>query len=455
MAADNRLGAAIALTRLGLGARPGELEAAADPPGWLKAQIRRRGADQPQGRFPSVGEGMTILTEMRRQTTALRRGELEGDPQALRRMALEPVRTAHLEEIQARGRLGATTPNGFRERWALFWANHFTVAVRGVQLTPAVAPFEREAIRPHVFRRFADLLTAATRHPGMLLYLDQAQSTGPASPMGRRGARGLNENLAREILELHTVGADAGYVQADVTEFARALTGWSVTGADEGREAGVFVFRAAMHEPGARRVMERSYPPGGEDQALAILHDLAAHPATGRRLARKLAAYFVADAPPDSLVLRLEAAWTASDGDLAKVAEALIDAPETWTPRPAKLKTPYEFVVSAYRALGTTPGPEARDLVQPLSVMGQRPFAAPQPDGWPDRAADWAAPDAMIKRLAWTRAFAARSDADPLAAADSALGPRLSPATRQAMAHAGSSRDALALLLMSPEFQRR
>jgi uncharacterized protein (DUF1800 family) len=458
MAASQRdLQAAIAVTRFGLGARPGEIrDVAADPQGWLKAQIRREGAHQPVGPIPlhSTAEGLAELMDDReklRQAGAV--------DQAMRKQIMAPLKQEVFVEALARAQLGAGTPEGFRERWALFWANHFTVSAKNVQVGTAVGPFEREAIRPHVFGRFQDLLLASTRHPGMLLYLDQAQSLGPDSPAAaRQGKGGLNENLAREIMELHTVGADAGYTQADVTEFARALTGWTMGGykAVDGQR-GVYFYRAAMHEPGVRTIMGRRYGGDGEDQARAILVDLANDERTSRRLAHKIAAHFVADDPPPALVQRLDGAWRRSAGDLSAVALALIAAPEAWAPQPRKFKTPYELVISSYRAVGAVPQDAAHDVGSPLNALGQRPYGAAQPNGWSDLAADWAAPDAIVKRLAWCHAFA-RSNApqsDPVQVAKDALGARLAEPTRQAVARAETRPEALAILLMSPEFQRR
>jgi uncharacterized protein (DUF1800 family) len=454
---DNELAASIAVTRFGLGARPGEIaEVRADPKGWLRAQIRREGADQPQGAapFPSIAEGLARIDAANQELMK------PADP-ALRKQMLQPVKLEIVDEALARARLGASTPAGFRERWALFWTNHFTVSAKNVRMDTAVGPFDRDAIRPNVFARFQDLLLASTRHPGMLLYLDQAQSLGPDSPAAlRQGKGGLNENLAREVLELHTVGADAGYTQADVTEFARALTGWTMGGlkAAAPEQRGVYLYRAAMHEPGPRTIMGRRYEGEGEDQAGAILVSLANDARTSRRISKKLAAHFVADDPPPALVARLDTAWRRSGGDLAEVAQALIAAPEAWSPQARKFKTPCEFIVSSYRAAGAEPQDGMREIAQPLTALGQRPFSPPQPNGWSDQAADWAAPDAIVKRLAWAQAFArtyAPQDADPARLAEGALGARLTEPVRQAVARAESRPEALAILLMSPEFQRR
>jgi uncharacterized protein (DUF1800 family) len=256
---------------------------------------------------------------------------------------------------------------------------------------------------------------------------------------------------------LHTVGVDGGYAQADVTEFARALTGISIGGLRTDAEAaGTAMFREAAHEPGARTVMGVRYPDGGREQATAILADLAGKPQTARFVCTKIARHFTADQPDPALVARLERSWTAGGGRLDRVAETLISAPEAWDPQPAKFKTPYEFLVSSWRAAGGGPR-DIGALAGVLNGMGQKAFSAPSPKGWPDEAQNWAAPDAIVKRMTWAQAFAAAaaSDRDPRRLADQALGARLRPATATAIARAESRPEAFALLLMSPEFQRR
>jgi uncharacterized protein (DUF1800 family) len=459
---DNRTAAAIAVIRFGLGARPGELDAAAsDPQGWLTAQIAPGGADMPTApggtAFPSAQDRYQAFLASRAAEKAA-----GADPEA-RKAAMQPLRDAVEAEILARAALGATTLTPFRERWALFWGNHFTVStVKGDELTATAAAFEREAIRPHVFGRFEDLLTASCTHPAMLMYLDQQSSVGPNSPAGLKRAAaghpaGLNENLGREIMELHSLGADAGYSQSDVTEFARTLTGWSAGGADAPvEEQGAFLYRAEVHEPGARTIFGRSYPQNGEAQARAALADFARSPKTSAHLARKIAVHFVADDPPPSLVRRLDGAYRESGGDLAHVARTLLASPDAWTPKPLKLKTPYEYLISAYRAVGYEPMDARKDVLYPLGDLGQRPLAARQPNGWSDLAEDWAAPDAVIKRMAWARNFAGRHPPDdPGSLAFAVLGTRLRPATLQAVQRAETRPQALTLLLMSPEFQRR
>ncbi|MDQ8027754.1 MAG: DUF1800 domain-containing protein [Brevundimonas sp.] len=484
------LDAAIALTRFGLGAKPGEIAAvSADPKGWLEAQARPGSAPTPAGRFETSEQRVERYQDYQTETAQARRARREAEPRpamtggeaapadpaqaafdARRESRRELVRET-AEEFLARAQTGATTDAGFAERWTLFWANVFTASTTKFQAAVFMGQYEREAIRPHVFGRFEDLALAAESHPAMLLYLDQAQSIGPNSPAGERRQAGLNENLAREILELHTVGADGGYTQADVTEFARALTGWSLprrggqgSARGRGRRAALragepgengFAFIPAVHEPGERTVMGRRYPAGGAEQGQAILRDLANRPETARRLARRIAVHFVADEPSPALVTALERAWTGSRGDLAVVAKALATHPDSWAPEARKVKTPYEFIVSTHRAMGTSPR-RVPQLQQALVQMGQPAWAAPSPEGWPDTAADWAGPDALVKRLNWAKTVGdAASAADAVAMAESALGERLGDRSRQFVARAESRAEAVTLFLMSPEFQRR
>ncbi|MEH6677065.1 DUF1800 domain-containing protein [Phenylobacterium sp.] len=463
---DRDLQAAIAATRFGLGGRPGEIaEARRDAQGFLRAQLGAP-ASGPERALPL--DRTRALKAFREAQTAFQAANRRqsSEAQALRPQ-LNAQRQALRKEIEAdivqRAIQGATTESAFAERWALFWANHFTVGAGNFVRTATIGPFETTAIRPHVFGAFTDLLVAAETHPAMLLYLDQNGSVGPTSPLAQRMADrraprqvGLNENLAREILELHTVGVNGGYTQADVTEFARALTGITFRGLNTApEEMGQSHFRTIAHEPGPRTVLGVRYEVEGEAQSVAILRDLAARPETARFISRKIARHFVADDPPPALVARLEQAWLKSDGALDQVAAALISAPESWAPEAKKFKTPYEFLISSWRATDTAP--RAHNELAMLSAMGQRPFYAPSPEGWPEEEAAWATPDGIIKRLVWTESFAPKAvrNRDPSDLAAQALGVRLSPLTAKAIARAESRDEGLALLLMSPEFQRR
>ena len=350
------------------------------------------------------------------------------------------------------------------ERLVHFWSNHFAVSVDKLLIVGLAGGFEADAIRPHVLGRFEDLLLAVVRHPAMLLYLDQAQSIGPGSPAGQRAqnqqqrGRGLNENLAREILELHTLGVRSGYTQEDVTEFARALTGWTLPGdqSGDGVEAS-FRFVRALHEPGARTVLGRSHADSGEQQARAILHDLVTAPATARHIATKLARHFVADDPPPALVQRLADTFVRSGGDLASVYRELVASPEAWLPTQAKFKSPWEWSISSLRAVGRRELP-AMQAVNLMNQLGQPVWRPGSPAGYADVAGTWAAPDALIRRVETAQRFAAQAgntvDARTLA-------PRVLPGgalgedTAAAIARADSSGTALALLLVAPEFLRR
>jgi len=461
VALDRDLAAAIAVTRFGLGAKPGELLAArGDPQGWLTAQIRPDlGADQPQPGAPTSAQRLIEFREYQQERQAAKQSGQNFDPV---KFAARLIRQDAGADFQARVRLAAVTDAGFRERWALFWCNHFTVAATKLQTATLVGPFEQEAIRPHVFGRFEDLLVASSSHPGMLLYLDQARSVGPntvaAMFLSRGGQQaGLNENLAREILELHTVGVEAGYTQADVTEFARAMTGWSIGGLRESdATAGKFLFRPMAHEGGVRTIMGQRYAQGGQAQALAVMQDLAASPHTARHIAVKLARHFVADDPPPALVAALQRSYLATGGDLGEVARTLVAAPEAWSPDAVKFKTPYEFLVSSWRAAAVAPDDVAQ-IAPILNGMGQKPFSAPSPKGWPEEAEVWCAPDAVIKRMAWAQSLAAQSlnGRDPSQLARDALGARLTPLVATAISRAETREEGLAILLMSPEFQRR
>jgi len=460
LALDRNLAAATAVTRFGLGAKPGEiLTARDDPEAWLLAQVRPGvGADQPQpGAATSVERVVQFRDYQKERQAAKAAGENFDPVKFARKLILDDAGVDYL----ARARLAATTDADFRERWTLFWCNHFTVSAVKVQTATLVGPFEQEAIRPHVFGRFEDMLVASSSHPGMLLYLDQAQSVGPdtmaATFLSRGGKQaGLNENLAREIMELHTVGVDAGYTQADVTEFARAMTGWSIGGLQEGDQAGKFKFRVAAHEPGARTIMGKHYAEGGQEQALAVMKDLAASQHTANHLAVKLARHFVADDPPPALVAKLQRSYLVSGGDLGELAKTLVMAPEAWSPQPVKFKTPYEFVISSWRAADIAPQ-TLLDIGQILNSLGQKPFSAPSPKGWPEEADVWCAPDAVIKRMAWAQELAAKSlnGRDPIQLANDALGARLTPLVARAISRAETREEGLAILLMSPEFQRR
>lgn len=347
---------------------------------------------------------------------------------------------------------------GFVERLVVFWSNHFCIsASKGGLARMWAGSFEREAIRPHVLGRFGDMLKAVEQHPAMLFFLDNQQSLGPDSRAGRNRNRGLNENLAREILELHTLGVGGGYSQDDVTSLAHIITGWTFSGR-QGQlgTPGTFVFNANAHQPGAQRVMGKIYDASGVAQGEAVLADIARHPSTAKFVAGKFARHFVADEPPPALVARLSDVFLKSDGDLKALALALLDSDEAWTPQQTKMRSPYEFLVAAGRLMAQVPNDPGRYL-NGLNVLGQPLWSPAGPNGFPDSNAAWAAPEGIKLRLDISAQIASRlaDGVDPrdlleLAAADAA-----SSETRRTIERAESRQQALALLLMSPEFQRR
>lgn len=374
------------------------------------------------------------------------------DPDAIR------IRDLLLDDVEARLRHAVATDLGFAERWVAFWSNHFCVALRRGQIMQGVAGvYERETIRAHAFGRFADMLVAVETHPAMLHYLDQRQSIGPNSPAGRRRSKGLNENLAREILELHTLGVGGGYSQQDVTSFARALTGWSISNFEEMIDGyGGFFFAPNRHEPGPQVVLGKSYGDTGKGQGMAILGDLARHPSTARFVAGKVARHFVSDTPPAPLVARLEQDFRNSGGDLASLARALLTAPESWQGAATKLRTPYEFIVASLRAT-ETPVDRVPRFLNALNLMGQPLWNPEGPNGHSDTVETIASPKAIKTRLEFALQVArpAAGKIDPRERAEALYGDALSAETRTAIARAETRPQGLALLLMSPEFQRR
>jgi uncharacterized protein (DUF1800 family) len=365
-------------------------------------------------------------------------------------------RDALVEEGTARFRHASATQAAMLERLVMFWSNHFCVSANKGPVRGIAGAYEREAIRPHVLGRFADMLLAAAKHPAMLVYLDNHVSVGPGSRAGKERGLGLNENLAREILELHTLGVGGGYTQADVTNLARILTGWTVANLANVRiEPGKFFFAPARHEPGDWTVLGKRYAAKGLETGEAVLRDLAAHPATARHVAGKLARHFVAQEPPPALVARLEHVFLATGGDLAALARALVQAPEAWEASPAKVLPPYDFLVAVVRAFALEPRPE--NLMRLSALLGQPLWRPPSPAGWPDADATWAAPSALRERLriAEVAARQASRSADPRRVAEDLFGEALGAATAQAIARAEAREQGLELLIMSPEFQRR
>jgi uncharacterized protein (DUF1800 family) len=482
----------LALFRFGLGARPGDRERVGEPRAWLRRQIRPEAAlDVSLSKLPSSKERI-------REAAALDYAEVK------RR---SPIR--YEEERRARAEVSYSTASPFAERWVRHFSNHFTVSTTAGATLRVIGAFEREVVRSHAFGRFADMLVESSRHPAMLLYLDNTRSVGPDSTFvkqaavsegrgpGRRDpakrgnfrfdprdpsrkSPGLNENLAREILELHTLGADGGYGQEDVRALAMIITGWTV---DQRAEYdGGFRYEADRHQPGKKTLLGRAYGEGVEEGERA-LRDLAAHPSTARNVARRLAKQFRVD--DRAAVATLEARFRESGGDLAAVARTLVDLDAAWAGSPV-IAAPDDWLTVLVRATGigteVAERPERRGgrgsrgavqggggaavgpmatrapFVEALRTLGQPTWGAPSPEGWPEDEASWAGPEQLVRRIevaSSLAAIAAGRGGDALGAALQALGPLLPEARRRAVDRAGDRTTALTLCFLAPEVLRR
>ncbi len=495
MSLDPQTEAALALHRFGFGPRAEAIaKIASDPRGALLADIDRAGAGAlADPDLLTSAEAALAARDFRQVRKAARLAEQvqrDAGQQAARQAAQQAARNAKagtdmqsgdmqqgsemmqapaaardpgpaipqqilLEEAKARLAAATSADIGFAERLVWFWSNHFCIsASKGGGVAALAGAYEREAIRPHVLGHFGEMLLAVETHPAMLLYLDNARSIGPDSPAGRAGGKGLNENLAREILELHTLGVRTVYSQADVTRFADVITGWSIVPPRaELPHAGEFTFNPRMHEPAAEKVIGRDYPDAGFEQGRAVLQTLARHPATARHVATKLTRHFVADDPPLVLVDKLTKRFLDTEGNLKEMAKALVAAPESWT-SPRKLKRPGEWMIGMLRAANSDP-PDIRPILQAQNLLGEPLWRPPAPNGFADQDEAWI--DGMAQRLDIATQAARRlgNQIDPKAALDVALGPLASAETRQTINRAESRPQALALLFMAPEFQRR
>ena len=468
--------ALVALNRFGLGARgmnSGDVaSAAADPRGFVKAELAR--PDVALLQAPDL-QGSEILLQAlfadqqsiaaKRNAAAQRAPGQQAADASTTPAPSEPPPPPPLQqqvfraEALARFQRAAQAEVGIAERFVAFWSNHFAISAAKSGFARMICgSYEREAIRPHIFGRFADLVRAVESHPAMLHYLDNQLSIGPDSRAGRNNPkRGLNENLAREIMELHTLGVGGGYTQTDVTTFAKILTGWTIAGPrGQVGTPGTFIFVPQWHEPEPQFLLGRSYPDTGLTQGEAALDDIVRHPATAKFIATKLVRHFVADAPPQPLVDRLSKLFGDTDGDLMAVTLALIDADEAWAAPLTKMRSPYDYLVAVMRLLGPVPQ-EPNPLLGGLALLGQPLWTPAQPNGFADTAGAWASPEGMKLRLDMAAQIAQRTRdiANPNDTLAVAFGAAASPETREAVARAESKQQGLALLLMSPEMQRR
>jgi len=438
--------AAIAATRFGYGARPFDLELIGeDAKGWLLAQLLSDPMPEPLRALPSSKEILIDMLKARRSgRTALRRYRQE-------------ARKRVLDEAATHLAVAVNSPNPYVERLVRFWTNHFTVSMVKPAVLPLVTAFEREAIRPNLNGSFYDMLHAVVSHPAMLIYLDNVRSIGPNSPVGRARKRGLNENLARELLELHTLGEGSGFSQLDVRALAQMLTGWTVGRAGTAK-AGEFVFQENWHEGNSKLFLGRTFPPAGMLEGEAALDHLARNAVTGRYLSHKMAQAFVADDTLNGLASSAYAGFYVGGGRVDGMAERILDDSEAWVPEQRKVKTPTDLVFSTLRALDLR-ADSGRRILAALRQLGQPPYQAPSPAGWPQTALAWISPETLLERLEWGAEVAGRRGPPKgVSASDlglSILGAQLKPATYRRLRVAASQEEALALLFASSEFQRR
>lgn len=456
-----------ALNRFGFGARPGDIEHVLNSggaQGWLRDQVRLGAvfAKDLDGQYRSSDD---FLAEF--QTTQLKKD------QKLTQEIRKKQRQEFNDEMLARFDQATKSKVPFAERLVHFWSNHFTVSGQGKAIIVGMlGAYEREAIRPNVFRRFEDMLIAVETHPAMLIYLDNHQSVGPNSIAGRRRNRGLNENLAREIMELHTLGVNGGYTQRDVTELAKIITGWSIRGAKQDGKAG-FRFQHNTHEPGQKFVLGNRYGTNmehksaqqrafkGAQEGKAVLRDLARHPSTAKFIATKLARHFISDHPPESAIRALEKTFLETYGDLPSVYETLIGLPELWREDFPKYRPPLDYLINVVRSSGLDIKEDQRlrnQISQAVNMMDHRPFMALSPAGWGDTESDWLSPDSLMNRIDWTHNFANRflqHHNDPLGFAKQTIGSVASSSELTVIAQAPSKRDGYALTLLSPYVMRR
>ncbi len=459
--------AALALHRFGFGPRSGDIATIVfDPRGALLTDLKSDAARINDLALPTSSQAFRELRGFQDQKKAERQGQqLEPRANAIANGADSGAQMSNagpplpqrlfLAEAKARFDAALNAPVGFTERLVWFWSNHFCVSADKGPVRVLCGPYEREAIRPHVLGRFADMLLAVETHPAMLFYLDNARSMGAGSLAGMRQHKGINENLAREIMELHTLGVRTGYTQTDVTNFAKVISGWTVTPPKDPERGGEFVFNERMHEPGAQPVVGKTYSGIGFDQGREVLDDLAVRPATAKHIATKLTRHFVADDPPPALVERLARRFLDTRGDLMEVSKALVTAPESWETPHSKLKPPGEWIIGSLRATGFTPQ-DVRLIVNAQNLLGEPLWRPPAPKGFSDDSAAWI--DGLAGRLDIANQIARLAGGHgraPGEMVDAALGPLASNDTREAIKRAASPPQALALLLMAPEFQKR
>ncbi|MBR0717061.1 DUF1800 family protein [Bradyrhizobium liaoningense] len=482
--------AALALHRFGMGPRPGSIAAiASDPRGALIAELdrplalsaaeglpssakayrtvadanarRTAKAKQAQQQAKKLQEKQQVATAGTAMVEGANEPHSEKQAQDAGEMAAkkaadavpDPGRPIYLQEAKVRIEAALAAEIGFAERLVWFWSNHFSISANRIQSMSGA--YERESIRPNALGRFVDLLVSVETHPAMLFYLDNLASMGANSIAGINRSRGLNENLARETLELHTLGVRTGYTQDDVISFANVLTGWTlVPPGDNPEHGGEFTFNARLHEPGPQTVLGKLYEQEDAEQGRAVLRDLASHPATATHVANKLACHFVADTPPPALVEQMAKTFRDTEGNLKEVAKAMVSSDDAWSQPATKLKRPSEWGVAMVRSTGIMQIDPTR-FTAGQELLGEPLWRPPSPKGYPDDEASWI--DGIGRRLDIANNFAERvaATADPHDIIENVMGSSVSLEAREAVDRAESRQQALALLFMSADFQRR
>jgi uncharacterized protein (DUF1800 family) len=460
----------IAANRFAYGANPATIAAMGqDPRNWLLAQLQAMSLVQlnkvTQGQWSSK-QALEAAAKYKQkkdqleQTAAIQDADKDQDTAELKKvspvisMSDKQQLNRHIEdltEFTIRQAIQSDVP--FYWHLVDFFSNHFSVSSSNLIMRALAPTMDLEAIAPNITGRFSDMLFAVQSHPAMLHYLNNVQSVGPNTPLAtKRKNKGLNENLAREILELHTLGVKSTYKQADVTELAKAITGWSVGGFKRGESMG-FLFREPVHEPGTRQILAKTYAQKGVEQGKAILFDLANHRDTAKHVSSKLVRHFVSDEVDESQVEAMIQSWLNSQGDLTQVITTMLQHPASWTTTNRKLKTPRELVISVCRSAQIES--LRPNFIRSLTTMGQKPFNAGSPAGYKDTQDAWSGPAAMLSRIEWSAYVSRTLILDPEQFARQALGPLLRDTTLAYIKKAESKEQALTLLMMSPEFQRR
>jgi len=445
----------IAVNRFGYGARGDELaHAKAAPKKWLSAQLQVINFTDEQPTSADVFVAHAKFQKQKKLMKQQKKQTLSSQDKEKSKMMKGAARKTYIKMSAASLKQAITSEHSVSWRLLDFFSNHFSVSTVGRLMVGLSPTLEREAIAPNLLGNFADMLLAVEQHPAMLIYLNNEKSFGPNSRMAKKRKVGLNENLAREIMELHTLGVDGGYSQSDVIELAKGITGWSVKRPKKEHGSG-FVFRAYAHEPGSRELLGKKYAQHGIKQGQQMLRDLAMHPNTATYICNKIAHHFVSENPPQSLITKMQNTWLNNQGNLKKVMLTLFDAEESWIAQPQKFKTPREFVISTYRAIAPK-NINSRALFNSLNNLGQMPFNAGSPAGFSDDESDWLGASALMARVEWSSLVSGQKksiNAKRIMA--TALGNSISQNTYQMVMRAESRQQASTLLLMSPEFQRR